>query len=94
MSKEIKKITINDIKSDTFSNKKEFNDCYKKVKNDFKNQLGFDFMKQGLITLYMCMEDKNIPMTSNSKMDMLEYMSKYKSYDFFLFIKGNTYIVK
>lgn len=93
--KQTKIIEVKDITSEIFTTKKDFNKQYKEVKENFKNQLGFDIMKQGLITLCINTDDnKMMKITSSTKSDMLEYMDKFKNREFFLFIKGQNYLVK
>lgn len=93
--KNTKIVTVEDIKSDLFKTKKEFNEQYKIVKEEFKRQLGFNIMKQGLITLCVTVgKDNYMMVTSSTKYDMIDYINKFSGRDFFLLIEGQDYLVK
>lgn len=76
MKQEIK--IINEIRSNNFTTKKDFIKEYKSVKDNFKNQLGHNIMKQGLIILCKKYKDKYIMITDRTKEDMEIWIKEHK----------------
>lgn len=94
MKQEIK--IINEIRSNNFTTKKDFIKEYKSVKDNFKNQLGYNIMKQGLIILCKKYKDKYIMITNSTKEDMEIWIKEHKhlNEEYFLLIKEQRFLIK
>ena len=93
IKKEVK--TISEIKSNIFSDVKEFNKEYKLIKESFISQLGYNKFPQGTIILYSNYGGCNfIPITSSTKKDMEDWIKRHLDNKHYLLIKEQSYLIK
>ena len=89
-------VTIEEIRSNVFSTKKDFLREYKLIKEKFKKELGYNKVPQGTIILCMNKGNNYIKITSNSKADMEDWIKKYKdeNIEFFLLTEAQTFLIR